>query len=146
VRNLIKDAPYFNSMDIPVEKDVQITVVGKVFKPNTDKVLTLNRCLEKYHRLVKWYLGFNSSSKTYLHANCYDEAKQGFGLNTALIQTARDKAVETLRSFKETRNKDSVLSLKKVSIRFDNRCHTFSKTTNKLTPYWLTKPQKREQS
>jgi IS605 OrfB family transposase len=43
-----------------------------------------------------------------------------------------------LKSFEENRKEDSVLRLKRVSIRFDKRCYEFSKTTNVLTPYWLT--------
>lgn len=70
------------------------------------------------------------------------KAKQIFNLNTALIQTARDKAVEILRSFnekkKEGRVKREKPKLRKVSIRFDKRCYSFAKTTNKLTSYWLT--------
>jgi len=119
-------------------KDVQVTVVGKVFKPNRLKVLALNRTLSEYFRLVKWYLGFNSKSKSVLHENCYEEAKRRFNLNTALIQTARDKAVEVLKSFERNRKDDSILRLKRISILFDKRCYSFSKTTNVLTPYWLT--------
>jgi len=115
-----------------------VTVIGKVFEPNKLKILALNRCLEQYFRLVKWYLQFKSTSKSFLHKNGYDEAKRRFNLNTALIQTARDKAVETLKSFRKNRKKDRVLKLKRISIRFDQRCYTFSKTTNVLTPYWLT--------
>jgi IS605 OrfB family transposase len=121
-----------------VQKDVQICVVGKVFKPNRLKVLALNRTLIEYFRLVKWYLNFNSTSKSFLHENGYKKAKESFNLNTALIQTARDKAVEILKSFEETKKEDSVLELKRISIRFDKRCYSFSKTTNVLTPYWLT--------
>jgi len=121
-----------------MQKEVQITVVGKVFKPNKSKVLALNRTLSEYLRLVKWYLSFNSKSKSDLHKNCYEEAKKRFNLNTALIQTARDKAVEILKSFEKTRKDDSVLRVKRISIRFDKRCYSFSKTTNVLTPYWLT--------
>jgi len=125
-----------------LKKDVQITVVGKVFKPNKNKVLALNKCLEEYFELVKWYLSFNSTSKTFLHKNCYEEAKRRFSLHTALIQTARDKAVEILRSFnerkKEGKTKTGRPKPKRVSIRFDKRCYSFAKTTNKLTPYWLT--------
>ena len=95
--------------------------------------------LDEYFRLVKWYLHFNSASKKSLHENGYESAKRLFNLNTALIQTARDKAVEILRSFRGNRkNNGSVLRLKRISIRFDQRCYTFSKTTNVLTPYWLT--------
>jgi len=125
-------------LECSLAKDVQVTVVGKVFKPNSRKVLALNRTLGEYFRLVKWYLGFNSDSKTFLHENGYERAKRLFNLNTALVQTARDKAVEILKSFEENRNEYSTLRLKRISIRFDKRYYTFSKTTNALTPYWLT--------
>jgi IS605 OrfB family transposase len=121
-----------------MQKDVQICAIGKVFKPNRSKVLVLNRTLNEYFRLVKWYLTFNSKSKSFLHENCYEKAKEFFNLNVALIQTARDKAVEILKAFEETGKEDSILRLKKISIRFDRRCYSFSKTTNVLTPYWLT--------
>ena len=68
-----------------MKKDVQVTVVGKVFKPNRLKVLALNRTLSEYFRLLKWYLGFNSTSKMFLHENGYEKAKRLFNLNTALI-------------------------------------------------------------
>jgi len=125
-----------------VKKETQVTVVGKVFKPNKNKVLALNTCLEEYFRAVKWYLSFNSTSKTFLHKNGYEKAKQLFNLNTALIQTARDKAVEILKSFNEKKKEGKAKSerpkLNRVSIRFDKRCYSFAKTTNVLTPYWLT--------
>ena len=121
-----------------MQKDVQVCVVGKVFKPNRLKVLALNRTLSKYFELVRWYIGFNSRSKSFLHENGYEKAKELFNLNTALIQTARDKAVEILKRFERNKKDDSILRLKKISIRFDKRCYSFSKTTNVLTPYWLT--------
>ncbi|MHA1606891.1 MAG: hypothetical protein ACTSWP_05040 [Candidatus Freyarchaeota archaeon] len=39
-----------------MRKEVQLTVVGTVFKPNKKKVLVLNKCLEEYYALVNWYL------------------------------------------------------------------------------------------
>ena len=126
---------------LPVKKEVQITVVGKVWNANKGKILALNKCLDEYFKAVKFFLSFNSTSKTFLHKNSYKEAKQLFNLNTALIQTARDKAVEILRSFNEKKKEGKVKSekpnLKKISIRFDKRYHSFAKTTNVLTPYWL---------
>jgi len=119
-----------------MKKEVQVTMVGKVFRPNKRKVLVLNKCLEEYFELVNWYLSFNLTSKTFLHRNCYEKAKQRFNLNTALIQTARDKAVEILKSFNEKKKEKP--KLRRISIRFDRRCYSFAKTTNKLTPYWLT--------
>jgi len=121
-----------------LQKDVQICVVGKVFRPNEQKVLALNRTLNEYFRLVKWYLKFNSTSENFLHKNTYEIAKESFTLNTSLIQTARDKSIEILKSFEKNREDDSTIRLKRLSIRFDKRCYKFSKTTNVLTPYWLT--------
>jgi putative transposase len=121
-----------------LQKDLQVCVVGRVFQPNRLKVLALNRVLSEYFGLVKWYLSFNSTSKSVLHENGYKRAKELFNLNTALIQTARDKAVEILKGFEETRKENSTLRLKRASIRFDSRCYSFSETTNVLTPYWLT--------
>lgn len=72
-----------------MRKEVQLTVVGTVFKPNKKKVLVLNKCLEEYYALVNWYLSFNSTSKAFLHKNGYEKAKQLFNLNTALIRTAK---------------------------------------------------------
>jgi hypothetical protein len=57
--------------------------------------------------------------------------------NTALIQTAMDKAVEILKGSERNRKDDSILRLKRISMRFGRRCYSFSKT-NVLTPYWLT--------
>ena len=121
-----------------MQRDVQLTVIGKVFKPNPNKVLALNMTLKEYFRLVRWYLSFNSTSKTLLHENGYEKAKRLFKLNTALIQTARDKTIEILKSFQKNRKDNSALRPNRVSIRFDKRCYSFSKTTNVLTPYWLT--------
>jgi putative transposase len=121
-----------------LQRKVQICVVGKVFRPNKSKVLALNKTLSEYFKIVKWYLGYNSKSKKFLHEKCYEKAKELFNLNTALIQTARDKAVEILKSFEENRKESSILKLKRISIRFDKRCYSFSKTDNALTPYWLT--------
>jgi len=50
--------------------------------------------------------------------------------------------VEILKSFNEKRKEGEVKSkkpkLKRIPIRFDKRCYSFAKTTNVLTPYWLT--------
>jgi hypothetical protein len=86
-----------------LQKEAQICVVGKVFRPNKSKILALNKTLREYFKLVKWYLSYNSTSKKFLHEKCYEDAKRLFNLNTALIQTARDKAVEILKRRKQKR-------------------------------------------
>ncbi|MBD3254083.1 MAG: IS200/IS605 family element transposase accessory protein TnpB [Candidatus Lokiarchaeota archaeon] len=117
---------------------LQLTVIGKVFNPNWGKRLSLNKTLHEYFECVRWHLSFDSSSKSWLHKNAYEEAKQKFDLKTALIQSARDKAVEILKSFRKMKKKHSVLKLKRVSIRFDSRSYSFAKTDNELTAYWLS--------
>lgn len=120
---------------------VVLTVVGKVIEPNKGKTLELNRALEEYLKLVRWYVGFGITSKTKLHELTYEEAKKRFSLNTALIQTARDKAVEILKSFSERkaegRAKADRPAVKRVSIRLDRRAFKLDKSSTKLTPYWL---------
>ena len=48
-----------------MKKKVQIIVVGRVWKPNKSKVLALNECLDEYFKTVKFFLRFNSVSKTF---------------------------------------------------------------------------------
>ena len=86
-------------------------------------------------------MGFNTASKTRLHELTYEVAEQRFNLNAALIQTARDRAVEILKSFNKRKRRGKAGTdkpgPKRVSIRFDGRCYKFSKTGSVLTPYWL---------
>jgi hypothetical protein len=118
---------------------IQILLSGVIkVSPNRLKVSALNRALSEYFGLVRWYLIFNSKSKSFLHDNCYEKAKELFNLNTALIQMARDKAVKILKSFEKNKREDSVIRFKRISMRFDKRYYSFSKMTNVLTPYWLT--------
>ena len=37
-----------------MQKEAQICVVGKVFRPNKSKVLALNKTLSEYFKIVKW--------------------------------------------------------------------------------------------
>ncbi|MEM0079094.1 MAG: hypothetical protein QXL40_02305 [Nitrososphaerota archaeon] len=104
-------------------RDVKITVIGRV-PERVDKltVLRLNRCLEKYFNVVKFFLSFNNTSLKELHGMAYREATIRFSsLPTALIETAMKKAVEILRVFQESRREDGKLKLKRISVRFDDR-------------------------
>ncbi|MBD3215652.1 MAG: hypothetical protein GF311_23780 [Candidatus Lokiarchaeota archaeon] len=42
---------------------LQLTVIGKVFKPNKGKLLNFNRDLDQYIEYVRWYLSFKPTSK-----------------------------------------------------------------------------------
>ncbi|MBD3196066.1 MAG: hypothetical protein GF317_13490 [Candidatus Lokiarchaeota archaeon] len=92
---------------------VQLTVIGKVFNPNKGKVLSLNRDLDQYINCMRWYLSFKPTSKQKLHKDAYHKAKQRFELKTALLQSARDKAVEIYTSFRKVKKKGSRLHLRK---------------------------------
>jgi len=116
---------------------LQLTVIGKVFNPNKGKLLKLNRDLDQYVKCVRWYLAFKPLSRGRLHKDSYEMAKTMFPLKTALLQTARDKAVEIYKAFKKVRRKGSELHLKRCCMRFDERSFKFTRSERELTPYWL---------
>ncbi len=114
---------------------LQLTVMGKVFKPNKGKILSLNRDLDRYARCVRWYLSFKPTSRKRLHKGAYKKAKQMFELKTALLQSARDKAVEIYKSFKKIKGKISEIHIRKCCMRFDECSFKFIKTDKELNPY-----------
>ncbi len=107
---------------------LQLTVIGKVFKSNEGKVLSLNRDLDRYASCVRRYRSFKPTSRKRLHKGAYKKAKQMFELKTALLQSARDKAVEIHKSFKKFKGKTSEIHLRKCCMRFDERSFKFIKT------------------
>lgn len=134
--------------NMPNDKIVQTTLIGKVYKENKGKNYRLNCLLEEYFRLVKLYvsigLELKDMSKSSLHEFMYNKVCNDFNLATGLIQTARDKSVEILESFKKTdkgktdkKRKSRTLKMKRISIRFNNTIFKFEKTENKLSPYWI---------
>ena len=114
---------------------LQLTVIGKVFKPNKGKLLRLNRDLARYVECVRWYLSFKPTSRERLHKDAYKRAKKRFELKTALLQTARDKAVDLHSSLKKSKGKNSDIHLRKCCMRFDERSFKFSKVDKELTPF-----------
>jgi len=119
--------------------------MGKAQSLNKTKSYRLNTAMEKYFCLVKSYLSTGITSGSVLHEMMYDDVKNDFNLNTNLINTARSKAVEILKSYNKTGNvknkkkrQNKKLRVRKTSIRFNSRAFKFSKTNNILTPYWVT--------
>jgi len=74
----LNSSVFKKSWGVSLQKEVQICVVGKVFRPNRSKILALNKTLGEYFKLVKWYLSCNSKSKKFLHEKCYEDAKRLF--------------------------------------------------------------------
>jgi IS605 OrfB family transposase len=131
------------------DKIVQTTIIGKVYKENKGKTFRLNRLSEEYFKLIKLYvsigLELRDMSKSSLHELTYSNICNEFNLATGLIQTARDKSVEIIKSFKksdkgktEKKRKSRTLKMKRVSIRFDQRTFKLDKTDHKLSQYWIT--------
>lgn len=131
------------------DKIIRTTIIGKVYKENKGKTYRLNCLQEEYFRLIKLYvsmgLELKDMSKSSIHEFTYGMICDKFHLQTGLIQTARDKSVEILQSFKksdkgktEKKRKNRKLKMKTISIRFDQRSFKFEKKESKLTPYWLT--------
>ena len=128
------------------EKFLQTTIIGKAQNMNKTKSYRLNIAMEKYFDLIKLYTSTGITSRAALHNLMYDGVKNDFNINTALIQTAANKATEILKSYNETGKKignnkkkqNRKLRLNKTSIRFDSRTFKFSRTDNILTPYWVT--------
>ncbi|MBD3193673.1 MAG: hypothetical protein GF317_01355 [Candidatus Lokiarchaeota archaeon] len=118
-----------------IQSILQLTVRGKVFKPNKGKVLSLNRDLDQYIECVRWYLSFKPTSKQKHHKDAYKKAKELFELKTALLQSARDKAVELYKSFKNIKKKGSQFHLRKCCIRFDARSFSFVKADKDISSY-----------
>ena len=134
---------------MPNDKIVQTTIIGKVYNENKGKTYRLNNLLEEYFKLIILYISIGlelkDMSKSSLHEFTYSKTCDEFNLVTGLIQTAMDKSVEILKSFKksdkgktEKKRKNRRLKMKRISIRFDKRIFKFEKKENKLTPYWLT--------
>lgn len=138
----------FLSDSMSNDKIVQTTIIGKVYNENKGKTYRLNRLLEEYFKLIRLYISIGlelkDMSKSSLHEFTYSTICDKFNLSAGLIQTARDKSVEILKSFKksdkgktEKKIKNRRLKMKRISIRFDKRIFKFEKTNNKLTPYWI---------
>ena len=70
-------------------KEVQETIIGKLHHPNFSKVFALNKCLEEYFKLVKWYLRIIAeqgiTSKDDLHHLTYNIATRKFDLPLKVV-------------------------------------------------------------
>jgi IS605 OrfB family transposase len=88
---------------------------------------TLLETMEEYSKCFNFYSNWSSTnkstSKKVAHSNSYQESKKLFpNLPTALIQSARDLALEANKS---KRSKSTPIKKKHSSIRYDIRTFTF---------------------
>lgn len=114
------------------------TISVKVFEPTKVKVKAMQDLLDISAELSRYYVAAIEASGTYskkaLHHATYAAVKEQFPhIPTGLIQTIRDKAVETYKSYlaRLKRGKKATLpEFKRPVVRFDRRTFTLHKTEN----------------
>jgi len=119
--------------------DVVKTVKLKLFKPTKVKrelLLLLHenqRLLTEYVELIEQH---NTTCKSLLHKLTYSELRSAYKLPSAIVQSARDKAVEAYKSYKARKRggrKASKPCFKKgVPARLDGRTFSIIETDNRF--------------
>lgn len=114
------------------------TISVKIYEPTKVKEEALKDLLDISTELSKYYVSaivdLGTYSKKQLHKETYSIVKELFdGMPTGLIQTIRDKAVETYKSYKAllaNGKKVSLPNFRNSVVRFDNRTFSLIKTDN----------------
>lgn len=121
------------------------TISVKIDDPTKTKLEALQDLLTISADLSRYYVvkmeDLDTESKKVLHTETYNEVKTMFpDLPTGLIQTIRDKSLETYKSYKarlKKGKKASLPELKHPVVRFDGRTFTLH-TTEKCFTYFVS--------
>lgn len=80
-----------------------VTLRVKLFKPNKGKLEKMSRMLESYRQACAWFLEqaeiLNTTSRTRLNRETYQQARDLFDLNRGTLQCAMLKALSAKRSY-----------------------------------------------
>lgn len=114
------------------------TISVKIYEPTKVKEEALKDLLDISTELSKYYVSaiidLGTYSKKQLHNETYSVVKELFdGIPTGLIQTIRDKTVETYKSYKAmlaNGKNASIPDFRNSVVRFDNRTFSLLKTDN----------------
>lgn len=117
------------------------TISVKIHGPTKTKLEALQDLLNISADLSRYYVkkmeALNTISKKVLHNETYNEVKAMFpDIPTGLIQTIRDKSLETYKSYKARLKKGKKASLpefKHPVVRFDDRTFTLHRTEKCFT-------------
>lgn len=117
------------------------TISVKIHDPTKTKLEALQDLLIISADLSRYYItkmeSLSTESKKVLHLETYSEVKSMFPvIPTGLIQTIRDKSLETYKSYKARLKKGKKASLpefKRPVVRFDGRTFTLHKTEKCFT-------------
>lgn len=96
------------------------TISVKIFEPTKVKAETLQDLLNISGEMSRFYVSamenLGTSSKKDLHKETYQQVKQDFpSILTGLIQTIRDKSVETYKSYKVRLQKKSTIQMEELT-------------------------------
>ncbi len=101
----------------------------KIISPNKGKALSLNKTVRQYRKCVNFYL--HEMAKGTELKEIYQEARETYGLPSALVQTARDFAKEQLKSYEENEDNPHFPHFDGfVPVRYDKRTISFKKVDN----------------
>lgn len=115
------------------------TIKVKIHKPTNVKKQFLEliqgnaKILNQYIQLIKKH---NTTNKTELHKLTYQKFRNSSNLLSAIIQTSRDKAIETYKSYNKKKYQKRKATLPSLNsntpVRLDKRTFSLIETNNKL--------------
>ena len=122
---------------------MKLTVKCKLISDTKTKISAIDKIVYQYNNVVHTYFkilckknpGHNRKALQVFLEKEKQVMKYYDGFPSALRQSARDKAIETYKSWAKTKGKKPKI---KSSIRLDQRTYTIIKTDNKVYPYFVS--------
>jgi IS605 OrfB family transposase len=119
---------------------MKLTIKCKLIYDTKTKIEAIHKIVEQYNRIANAYfkfltrqhLGWSTQKLRVLLEQNEDIRKIHGGFPSALRQSARDKAIESYKSWVKTKGKKPKI---KPTIRLDKRTYTLIKTDNKMYRY-----------
>ena len=122
-----------------MKKTVHKTIKVKIFNPTQVKVQFLELIRENsiiLNHYISQIEELDTTSKSKIHKETYHDLRKTSPLPSAVLQTARDKALEAYKSYrahKGNRRKTSIPKFKNIApVRLDKRTIKIIETDNKL--------------
>jgi hypothetical protein len=114
---------------------VQVTRKFQIIDPNKHKADAINLTMRRYRKCVNFYL--HNVARDVPVAGLYEDAKRLYGLQTGLVQTARDFAVEQYKSYKNNPDNNTFPHANGLStVRYDRRSISFHESDSGMFRAW----------
>jgi IS605 OrfB family transposase len=122
---------------------MKITLKCKLIADTKNKIAAIEETMYQYNNitntyfkiLTKKHLGWSRRKLQVLLEQRKEVLKYHSGFSSALRQSARDKAIESYKSWVKTKGKKPKI---KASVRLDKRTYRLIKTDNKRYPYFAS--------